>query len=302
MEAVAAIEQSLRENPDDHALWLHYADRLLARGDARGTLIRLEQRRMRARPADRETLTNEITALMDEHRPSWDAELPSGATIMAHRYGLVTKAGVTWSDEAPALIEQVLRGPFVTALRIGPPDPVDEDEDDEDFELEDYEPDDFPLLRPVDVSALASLDLGRLTELDLSYLPLGEAGAKDLAASAGGHLIDTLDLRYCGVGDAGLAALAATARFDGLRRLHLQCNALTAEGVRSLHRLERLVELDLRYNTIGPDGADALLAMPFVGSLARLFLYRSDVSDAGATTLARAPQLPSALRSLWRSV
>ncbi|MFD8383527.1 hypothetical protein ACFV2X_34300 [Streptomyces sp. NPDC059679] len=298
MEAVA-LEQTLRDHIDDLAAWRVYGDRLVEQGDARGTLIQLEQRRARTRPADREPLAREIAALVDEHQQSWDAALPPGVTVVARRYGFATTVAVEWSDDAPGLIEQALRERFVTALRITPPAEADEDDCD-DWDYDEEEDELTP--PPIEAGALASLDLSRLVALDLSYLRIGDPGAKALAAATGTGRIRALDLRYCGVGDTGLAALAASPGLGELRRLHLQSNGLTAEGVRSLRRFVHLTELDLRYNPIGAEGADALLAAPFIGSLTRLLLYRADVSDAGAQKLALAPELPSVLRSFWRSV
>ncbi|WP_331767500.1 hypothetical protein [Embleya sp. NBC_00896] len=296
----ATLEQALRDHPDDVATWRVYGDRLLAQGDARGTLIRLEQRHAHVGPVEREALAREIAALMEEHRQSWDAALPPGATVLARRYGFATKVAVEWSDDAPALIAGALEDRFVTALRIGPSADVAEDDHDWD---DCFDEEDNPIPPPpIEAAALATLDLGRLVELDLAHLRIGDPGAQALAASTPGGRIRALDLRYCGIGDAGLAALAASPHFGDVRRLHLQRNALTAEGVRSLARFEHLVELDLRYNRIGAEGAEALLAAGFVGSLTRLLLYRGDVSDAGVRKLALAPQLSPALRNYWRSV
>ncbi|WP_161791000.1 hypothetical protein [Actinomadura welshii] len=238
---------------------------------------------------------------------------PAGVTVLRHRDGAAAKVAVEWSDAAPVLIGRALRVPSVTALRITAPEGGEDDhlywEDDRD---EDGEP---TPATTVETGALATLDLGGLTELDLSYLRIGALGAKTLAVSAylraeaadlgtaaGGHPLETLDLRYCGIGNTGLAALAAAPLFNGVRRLRLQNNAITEKGTPALHRFTGLTDLDLRYNEIGVDGVRALLAAPFVPSLTRLLLYRSDVGDEGAALLAQAPQLPPALRSFWRSV
>lgn len=303
MEALA-LEQTLREHPDDPAAWLVYGDLLLERGDPRGALIQLEHRLARARPADRAALRREIEALVRKQQPRWNAALPPGVHAKAWRYGFVTKLAVPWSEDAPARIEQALREPFATALQIsvkgrrgeGESESEDEDEDD------DLDDDGNELPDPVDLAGLAALDLSRLVELDLSYAHLGAPGAASLAAAASLGRLETLDLRYCKIGDDGLAALAAAPRLAGLRRLRLQRNELTGKGAAALARFERLVELDLRYNDLGTAGAKALLAAPFVGSLARLALNRTDVSAAGAKELARSPRLPRALRSFWRSV
>ncbi|WP_171166989.1 TIGR02996 domain-containing protein [Streptomyces sp. I05A-00742] len=294
---VVAIEQALRDRPGDLTAWRAYADLLVERGDARGELIHLEQRLERTRPADRPALRHEAAALAAEHQQDWDAALPPGVTVLARRYGFATKVAVEWNDGAPALIEQALRERFVTALRITPNGDEEWLDDDDVFD----ENNDLIPPRAIDAGALADLDLGRLVELDFSYLRLGGPGAEALVAAPAIGRIETLDLRYCGIGDTGAAALAASPHFGDLRRLHLQHNGLTADGVRALHRFERLVELDLRYNRIGAEGAEALLAAPFVGSLTRLLAYRDDVTDAGARRLAAATELPPALRSLWRS-
>jgi uncharacterized protein (TIGR02996 family) len=308
----AALEQALRDDPGDLASWRVYGDRLREQGDPRGTLIELQQRRDRSRPADREALDREIAALVNEHRRSWDAALPEGATVLERRYGFATKVSVVWSDNAPVVIEQVMHAPFVTALRIAPSDAQEQDDLDWDDPSEALRPEPSS---SIDTGALATLDLGRLVELDLSYLRIGTLGAEALAvstyfrleasgpgASAGSGRTEVLDLRYSRVGDAGLAALAASPGFAGVRRLHLQRNLLTAEGLRALRPLIGLVELDLRYNEIGAEGVEALLAAPFTGSLERLLLYRDDVGDVGAKMLADAPRLPAGLRSYWRNV
>ncbi|MBC6466473.1 TIGR02996 domain-containing protein [Actinomadura alba] len=310
----AALEQTLRDQPDDPASWRVYGDWLTEQGDARGALIGLEQRHARARPTDREALEHEIAALVKEHRQSWDAALPPGATVLARRYGFATKVAVEWSDSAPVLIEQALRAPFVTALRIAPAA-----NDDEAYWDGDPDGAEEPTPSPsIDTGVLATLNLGRLVELDLSYLRIGAIGAealavstyfrfeasdaKDFGASTAMGRTEALDLRYSRVGDAGLAALAASPGFSGVRRLHLQRNLLAAEGMRALRRFENLTELDLRYNEIGAEGVEALLEAPFIGSLRRLLLNRADVGDAGAKMLACAPRLPPALRSYWRNV
>lgn len=237
---------------------------------------------------------------------------PAGVTVLDRRDGFATKVAVEWSDAAPVLIEQALRGPHVTALRITTPDVGD---DDYEYWEDDLDADGEPTpSASVDTGALATLDLGRLTELDLSYLRIGALGAKALAVSAylraeaadigtaaPGRRLEALDLRYCRIGNTGLEALAASPLFGGVRRLRLQRNVIGEKGMPSLHRFENLTELDLRYNEIGAEGARALIDAPFTPSLKRLYLYREDVGDEGAALLAQAPRLPSALRSYWRS-
>jgi uncharacterized protein (TIGR02996 family) len=295
---VAALEQTLRDRPGDLASWRAYGDWLRGQGDPRGTLIDLEQRRAHLGPADRGVLKRRAEALVTEHQPGWDAALPPEVTVVARRYGFATKVAVKLSDEAPALIRRALEEPFVTALRITLPEGEDPYEDDEEYG-EDYDEDRLPPL--VEAGVLAGLDLDRIDELDLAYLTIGEPGAALLASVASSRLT-TLDLRYAVIGDAGLAALAASLQFTGVRRLHLQSNRITADGVRSLGLFPQLTELDLRYNPIGTEGAQALLQTPFISSLKRLLLYRDDITGEGARILAGDPRLPRTLRSHWRSV
>lgn len=229
-----------------------------------------------------------------------DEEAPE-VTVLAERDGRPTSVRIVWSEGAAPRVGWILREPTVTSVRLAPPardeddDTWDEDEDDE----------------PAGIGDLASLDLSRVEELDVAYLRLGPAGAEALSVASFVHLdpaeekivmgrVRRLDLRYCRVGDAGLRAIAASSTFRDVRRLHLQSNRLT--DVTALSAFERLEHLDLRYNDIGARGAAALLDMPFIGRLNRLHLYRTDVGDEGAKMLAAAPQLPPALRSLWRSV
>jgi uncharacterized protein (TIGR02996 family) len=293
----AVLEQTLREHPDDLGAWLVYGDWLLEHDDVRGALIQLEHRHARARVADRPALRREIDALVKRHQARWAAALPAGVIAKAWRHGFVTKVAVEWTEAAPAQIEQALRERFVTALRILPP-AADGDED-EDVYDDDGEPIRPP---PLELGGLTALDLSRLGELDLSYVHIGAPGAAVIAGATSLGGLRALDLRYCGIGNRGLAALAASPLARGVRRLRLQRNGITAAGAKVLERFSALVELDLRYNKIGAAGAKALLAAPCAGSLARLELYRADVSTAGAKALAQSSRLPPALRSYWRSV
>ncbi|WP_327000733.1 hypothetical protein OHA72_37160 [Dactylosporangium sp. NBC_01737] len=303
---VSSVEAALRNSPDDRALWHTYSDGLLERGDSRGMLIRLEQRLELLHGADRPAVQRDIAELVDRDEAAWDAGLPVGVRVRGRRHGFPTDVAVTWTDDVRETAAQVLSAPFVTTLRFVA-DAVDQDDlDDKEWDDDDYTWEGGPgvAARPgrLDMSALTGLDTGRLVELDLAYLDLGPDGAETLATAFDLGRLQALDLRYCRIGDAGLAALAASAQLDGLRRLHLQRDRITGAGVPALHRFPALTELDLRYNAIGADGVDALLAAPFAAGLARLWLYGADVGPDGARTLARSGILPPALRTLWRCV
>jgi len=208
---------------------------------------------------------------------------------------------VTWSPQAPARIAEVLKDRRVAVLRIAPS--LADQEADAEYRSEGPEFDEVDMPIPPalhEVDGLAGVDFGDLRALDLSYVRCGVPGARALAAATG--RIEELDLRYCALGDPGVEALAHAPALRGLRRLHLQRNALTGAGARALARFERLEELDLRYNPIGEAGARALAQAPFAASLTRLLLHREDLSAAGVQELASAPRFPSALRSFWRSM
>ncbi len=303
---VTGVEAALRDNPDDRALWHSYSDGLLDRGDSRGTLIRLEQRLRQVYGAERTAVQRDIAELVDRDEAAWDDGLPVGVRVRGRRHGFATDVAVTWTEDVRETAARVLEAPFVTTLRFVA-DAVDQDElDDKEWDDDDYTWDGGPGVadRPgrLDLGALTGLDTGGLVELDLAYLDLGPDGAETLATAFDLGRLRALDLRYCRIGDAGLAALAASGQLGGLRRLHLQRDRITGAGVPALHRFPGLTELDLRYNTIGADGADALVAAPFAAGLSRLWLYGADVGPDGARTLARSSSLPPALRTLWRCV
>ncbi|GAA3234644.1 hypothetical protein ACFO1B_24175 [Dactylosporangium siamense] len=299
---VSSVEAALRDSPDDRDLWLTYSAELLERGDSRGTLIRLEL----LQDADRAAVRRDVAELVDRDEAAWDDGLPVGVRVRRRRHGFPTDVAVTWSDDVGETAAQVLSAPFVTTLRLVA-DAVDQDDlDDKEWDDDDYTWDGGPGVanRPgrLDLSALAGLDTGRLVELDLAYLDLGPDGAETLATAFDLGRLRALDLRYCRIGDAGLAALAGSAQLGGLRRLHLQRDRITGAGVPALHRFPALTELDLRYNAIGADGVDVLLAAPFAAGLTRLWLYGADVGSDGARALAQSARLSPALRTLWRCV
>ncbi|SPT51600.1 leucine-rich repeat domain-containing protein [Actinomadura madurae] len=62
------------------------------------------------------------------------------------------------------------------------------------------------------------------------------AEADDLGTAD--HRLETLDLRYCRIGNTGLEASPRPPLFNGVRRLRLQNNVITAKGMPALHRFE----------------------------------------------------------------
>lgn len=287
------LEARLLENLDDDAAWLVYGDWLLEHDDVRGTLVQLERRLPASR--DRRALEAEIAALVAKHQARWRETLPPEIDVVGWRHGFVTAIAITWSDDAPAQLARALELPvakFVRCVRLGDPGGVEVDEE----EIEDFENYTPP---PIEAAALATLALGGATQLELPYVRIGDAGAQALATSPALANLEHLDLRYAGIGDDGIGALAAS--LPRVRRLHLQRNRIGPVGAVALARLGALVELDLRYNPLGAEGARALAAAPFLPQLARLALYRADVTADGARALATSQLAPS-LRNYWRSL
>jgi uncharacterized protein (TIGR02996 family) len=111
--------------------------------------------------------------------------------------------------------------------------------------------------------------LNRITCLDLSGLPLEDAGAQTLAHGA-----------VSGVGTT---------------RLSLGSNELTVVGLRAVFEsplLARTEKLDLMFNRgLGDEAARALAAAPLPARLRELYLCHTGIEAAGALALAASPYL-----------
>jgi uncharacterized protein (TIGR02996 family) len=89
-------------------------------------------------------------------------------------------------------------------------------------------------------------------------------------------------------------AFFASPYLGGLVQLDLRYNALGPEGAVELAgcpHLARLRHLELTNNHIGDEGAAALAASPHLGSLETLNLFGNDIGDDGASALAPSPHL-----------
>jgi uncharacterized protein (TIGR02996 family) len=116
---------------------------------------------------------------------------------------------------------------------------------------------------PAELTAFVSaLQLPRLRHLDLMGWPLGDAGAKALAASPAFAGLTRLDLSDCKIGDAGAKALLASP--------HLQ----------------NLVELQLNYNSI-KTGADALADPAVMPRLGECHLSGNKIPSKSAAKIER---------------
>ena len=105
------------------------------------------------------------------------------------------------------------------------------------------------------VSSLRKLK--HLRRLDLNNNPIGDEGAKELAALS----LETLSIDQCGITASGVEAIASAAQLGGLQRLNLQ------------------------RNDIGVAGAEALAKSPYLGQLASLVVGTDTVGEEGAKLL-----------------
>ena len=116
---------------------------------------------------------------------------------------------------------------------------------------------------PAELAAwLATLRLPRLRHLDLRAWPLGNAGAKALAANPTLAGLTRLTLEDCGIGDPGARALFASP--------HLQ----------------NLVELQMSYNSV-KEGADALTDPKTMPRLGECWLSGNRIPQKAAPKLER---------------
>ncbi|MCA9696692.1 MAG: hypothetical protein KC431_04125 [Myxococcales bacterium] len=296
-----ALEQLLREDPDDDLSWQVYGDALLARGDPRGELIALE-----LGDYDGPEHQARIQAL---DKAQVDAIAPRTGTFeFEWRHGFVI-AAVGRDLEFPRDVEtfvELLTTPqlrLLSRLTLGFESWSQELGDPSESGLEWLA--DFGD-RADTIPTLARADLRGLCSLSFAYSGAGEPLATVLAGLALPRLRD-LDLRYCALGDAGAMALAQNPTLCALRVLRLQSNGIGPRGVEALAKAPALLaleELDLRGNPIGSDGAKALADAPQLATLERLYLdplRRPEQRASIAAPLAASKHLRPGLARLWRA-
>jgi uncharacterized protein (TIGR02996 family) len=160
---------------------------------------------------------------------------------------------------------------------------------------------------PLDAAALAaSPNLARIRRLTLINSNLGPEGILTLAASGCLGQLEYLFVmdspgerglqmaEYHHLGDYGLAVLASSPVFERLRELDLWENRIGPEGTRVLAQsphLKSLRELTLANNPIGDEGAAALAGGPALASLEELLLRNTGLGPKGAEYLARSTSL-----------
>jgi uncharacterized protein (TIGR02996 family) len=306
-----AFLQAIIENPDDDAPRLVYADWLEERGDPRGEFIRVQCRLARLTPADPHyfDLYRRMEQLWAAHSETWLQPLhralaERSLSLHALFYGGMCVPcgpffdrgfleGVSMAaDHFLTLADVLFRlAPVRKAVLYGAHDHMS------------------ALVRSPYLARLRALGLrgqhNDFTSSDFSenppgpawFAPIGDVGARVLAASP--HLggLTALDLGFNEVEDAGTQALAACPGLAGLTEFDLGLNRIGDGGARALAsspRLSRLGTLNLAGNSVGYAGARALVTSPHLAYLTRLDLSMNRISPQGLRALARL-QLPTRL-------
>jgi uncharacterized protein (TIGR02996 family) len=236
MESMAVDESTLveaiRNEPNDDALRLVYADWLTEHGNAKGEWIQLQIALHGLKPWDLrfDSLT--------ESCASWLARHPS---LVSHSDPRLVGIGeVVWE-----------RG-FVSAISL--------DMRSLDWELLAQIPVRYPLLRTLRLIHCTADEFFRLVEqscwsqireLDLSGNRLGTEFVEQLSQCSWCSQLESLDLSQNRILDQGAQILAASPYFTSLCKLELRRNHLSNPAVTSLVRAPwfgQLVELDLSEN------------------------------------------------------
>jgi uncharacterized protein (TIGR02996 family) len=270
----------MKENPEDDTPRLIFADWLADHGEPeRGEFLRLQCRVAQTREADeQERLHQHITALLEQHQPTWLApleEIPRGyvnwrrgllhiniATVPSRRTAERLAATEAWAwveglelnhhdwDDA---IGVLAKSPLLTGITVLEADEV--------------------MFEETGMRGLArSPYAANLSRLVFSEANIGDNSIRALTRSPYLHRLTHLDLENNSITDAGMKALAACPHLSGLRRLDLSNNGITLKGWQALAaspylsgitRLHgRQHNLDLDVNSLGDEGVAKLVASP----------------------------------------
>jgi uncharacterized protein (TIGR02996 family) len=313
-----AFLQAIREDPDDDAPRLVYADWLEERGDPRAELIRIQLELARTDEHDDNRLDLEVRndRWFAEHGDRWLSRLPVRAEGQpgAPPYRVqpvdpsVLRAaeGVEWLFRRG--LPEVLRADSFAAFRRAGESPRAGTalvavhlgnlhgtkalarsrllEGLRELRLHDGHFRDAGLEH-----LLHSPHLSRLAALALTDDRLTAAGCRALAGWPGLAGLRDLDLHRNWFGDAGARELARSPHLPGLKRLTLWVNDLgpaAAEALAGSDLLAGLRELDLSHNDVGDAGVLALARSGRLGGMERLQLRACRVGRRGMWELARA--------------
>jgi Ran GTPase-activating protein (RanGAP) involved in mRNA processing and transport len=146
-----------------------------------------------------------------------------------------------------------------------------------------------------------ALPSGGPRSLELSQNPIGDVGARAIAAWQGAQGLRRLVLDTCQVGVEGAAALGASTHLSQLEELSAwQQTGWGTAGIAAFlqdFRLTRLRALRLWAHGLGDEGAQALAACPGLARLEVLNLLENGIGPKGCQALARSPHLEN-LREL----
>jgi uncharacterized protein (TIGR02996 family) len=268
-----AFIQAIRDEPDDDAPRLVYADFLEDQGRSeRAEFIRVQcelTRGVRDRGRSLELLRR-LRELVRRHREEWLGNLARWVPHVIFERGFVDRIvvrGNIFLDHAGAMLAT---HPIARVVLYGPA---------ESWTMHDL---------------AACPELAQLYGLDLRDNGLGDSGAVALASSPYLSRLAELVLSNNGLGITGLRALVATAQLRGLRTLVLAHNHLGDGGVEALAwspNLPRLARLDLSSNDVTDRGAEMLAESPYLGRLTALRLAHNRLTQAGVERLASSPLL-----------
>jgi uncharacterized protein (TIGR02996 family) len=246
MDHAKAFLEAIREEPDDDAHRLIYADWLEERGDPRGAFIRAQVRlaRTAADEPARPDLEDEVQDLLAEHGAEWAAPLPGLAREWEFRRGFVehvTIPGDAFLAHADRLFDAfplrelrpVIGERAMAALARCP-------------QLARLEALDFDSVSAPSLYSgymrdrgfrvlLESPHLTRLTALNVAGCGIDGPGVEALVHSPLLSRLTRLDLgRNLALGDEAAGLLASAARAGGLQVLRLQGANMGPVGLRAL--------------------------------------------------------------------
>jgi uncharacterized protein (TIGR02996 family) len=275
--------QAIIDRPDDDMLRLVFADWLEEHGDGdRAEFIRvqIELANLPAGAPRAKELTIREQELLSVHRNAWLDPLQAMVAYAEFRRGF------------PERIELDLPSFFRLAERIGQVAPVTALSFSDHLTL-----DDARLVR-----LLESPHLNRIRELDLSYSPFTEQGARVLAGTAALANLRILKLNRVFVGDLGVQAILASGHLAALDHLEVRGTGLTptiSPFLATSAVIANLTDLAVGLNELGNTGVRSLLALrnSHPWPLTALHLEGTQIDSLGVRALAGASQLAN-LKSL----
>jgi uncharacterized protein (TIGR02996 family) len=265
-----AFLEAIREDPDDDAVRLIFADWLEERGDPRGEFIRV-QCALAGMPDEderRKALEARAERLLRQHEPRWVGPLASRVNSYTFRRGFVeeiTLSAAAFLRHAPSLFApHPLRKVCILSLGALPETPS------------------LGVGRQYDLAEFfRSPFLERLAALDLSNQFLSVGQVRILSESARLAGLRHLDLGNTNLTPPHAQTLAAAPHLGRLTTLLLNRNPLDSLGVQALAGsplAARLTRLELDQTRLANSGARALLESPHLAGLKRLSLRGNDVS------------------------